>query len=99
MHAGTYPPPSPSDEDPRQECLERCLRGLSPDNLQLIAQYYQEGEGTRIAARRNLSARLGIPPNALRIRAHRIRVRLQGCVEDCMKRQKKTGNELPVLSL
>jgi len=90
VDAGTYTPPSPSDEDPRQECLERCLRGLSPDNLQLIVQYYSEGVGTRIAARRNLSARLGIPLNALRIRAHRIRVRLQSCVEDCMKRQSTT---------
>ncbi len=88
-NAGMYLTPSPLEEDPRQECLERCLRGLSPDNLQLIVQYYQDGEGERIAARRNLSARLGIPLNALRIRAHRIRVRLQGCVEDCMRRQKK----------
>jgi len=99
VQVGIYPPPTPPDEDPRQECLERCLRGLSPDNLQLIVQYYQDGEGPRIEARRKLSARLGIPPNALRIRAHRIRVRLQGCVEDCMRRQKKTGNALPVPSL
>jgi DNA-directed RNA polymerase specialized sigma24 family protein len=90
VQAGIYlPPPSPN-EDPRQECLERCLQGLSPDDLQLVMQYYQNGEGARIAARRNLSARLSIPLNALRIRAHRIRVRLRGCVEDCMMRQNKS---------
>ncbi len=89
VHAEIYPPPSPPDEDPRQECLEHCLRGLSPDNLQLIMQYYQNGEGARITARRNLSVWLGIPLNALRIRAHRIRIQLQGCVEDCVRRQNK----------
>ena len=40
-----------------------------------------------------------IPPNALRIRAHRIRVRLQGCVEDCMRHLPKAGNELAASSL
>ena len=97
VHAATSP--TPPDEDPRRECLERCLRELSPENLQLIVQYYQEDEQARIEARRNLAARLGIPPNALRIRAHRIRVRLQGCVEDCMRRLQREGNELAASSL
>jgi len=94
LHAVTYPSPTPPDEDLRLECLERCLRELSAKNLQLIVQYYQEDEQARIEARRNLAARLGIPPNALRIRAHRIRVRLQGCVEDCVRRLQGKGNEL-----
>jgi len=99
LHAVTYPSPTPPDEDPRRECLERCLPELSAENFQLIVQYYQEDEKARIEARRNLAARLGIPPNALRIRAHRIRVRLQGCVEDCMRRLQREGNELAASSL
>jgi DNA-directed RNA polymerase specialized sigma24 family protein len=99
LQAVTHLSPIPPDEDPRWECLERCLRKLSAEDFRLIVQYYQEDEQARIEARRNLAARLGIPPNALRIRAHRIRVRLQGCVEDCMKRLQKVGNELAASSL
>jgi DNA-directed RNA polymerase specialized sigma24 family protein len=99
IHAVTYRSPNPPDEDPRRECLKCCLRELSPETSQLIVQYYQENEQARIEARRNLAARLGIPPNALRIRAHRIRVRLQGCVEDCMRRLQKAGNEFAASSL
>jgi DNA-directed RNA polymerase specialized sigma24 family protein len=72
---------------------------LSPENFRLIVQYYQQNEQSRIEARRNLAAQLGIPPNALRIRAHRIRARLQGCVEDCVQRQQGEGNELAASSL
>jgi len=99
LHAMTYPSPTPPDEDPRRECLERCLRELSPENFRLIVQYYQQNEQSRIEARRNLAAQLAIPPNALRIRAHRIRARLQGCVEDCVRRQQGEGNELAASSL
>jgi DNA-directed RNA polymerase specialized sigma24 family protein len=99
LHAVTYPSPGPPDEDPRHDCLERCLRELSPENFQLIVQYYQQNEQARIEARRTLALRLGIPSNALRIRAHRIRVRLQGCVEDCMRRLQSEGNELAASSL
>lgn len=92
LQAVTYLSPNPPDEDPRQDCLERCLRELSPENSQLIVQYYQDNEQARIEARQNLALRLGIPPNALRIRAHRIRLRLQGCVEECVKRLGSEGN-------
>jgi DNA-directed RNA polymerase specialized sigma24 family protein len=82
--------PNPSvaraDElDRRRECLERCLRALPASDLHLIVEYYQHDNRTRIAQRRDLAARLGIPLNALRIRTHRIRVQLEGCVEQCMQ--------------
>jgi DNA-directed RNA polymerase specialized sigma24 family protein len=99
LHAMTLPSPTPPDEDPRRECLERCLRELSAENLQLIVQYYQQNEQSRIEARRNLAEQLAIPPNALRIRAHRIRARLQSCVEDCVRRQRGEGNEIAASSL
>jgi RNA polymerase sigma factor (sigma-70 family) len=99
LHAVAYLPPAPPDEDSRTECLERCLRELSPENLQLIVQYYQQNEPSRIKARRNLAEQLGIPLNALRIRAHRIRARLQTCVEECVRRQQQDGKESAASSL
>jgi DNA-directed RNA polymerase specialized sigma24 family protein len=92
LQSVTYPPASTPDEDARHDCLERCLRELPAENFQLIVQYYREGKPTQIEARRDLAAQLGIPLNALRIRAHRIRVRLESCVEECMTCQSKETN-------
>ena len=72
------------DPEQRTECLERCMRELSPESLQLIVQYYQDEKQARITARRSLAERLNIPMNALRIRAYRIRASLEACVERCM---------------
>jgi RNA polymerase sigma factor (sigma-70 family) len=79
-------PTSIEEQDMRRGCLECCLQELSPEDLKLIVEYYQEDKQARINARRNLAARLDIPLNALRIRTYRIRVRLEGCVDQCMKR-------------
>jgi DNA-directed RNA polymerase specialized sigma24 family protein len=75
----------PDEPDQRRECLERCLRDLPAPDLHLITEYYRQDEKLRIALRRDLAGRLGIPLNALRIRTHRIRVQLERCVEQCMQ--------------
>ena len=82
---------SSDTSEQRQRCLERCLQQLSPERFQLIVQYYQENKHARIEARQNLAARLNIPLNALRIRAYRIRARLEDCVKRCMELAE--GNE------
>jgi DNA-directed RNA polymerase specialized sigma24 family protein len=64
----------------RLQCLDGCLAALSPEERQLILWYYQAGERVHIEARRGLAGALGIRMNALRIRAHRIRARLEACV-------------------
>lgn len=64
----------------RFQCLDACLAALSPEARQLILWYYQTGERVHIEARRDLAGALGICMNALRIRAHRIRARLEACV-------------------
>jgi DNA-directed RNA polymerase specialized sigma24 family protein len=59
---------------------------LSPDNRELILQYYNGEKGEKIQNRKKLLDRLGIPVNTLRMRALRLRERLQGCVEECLSR-------------
>ena len=75
---------SDSGED-RLECLRNCLQTLSPDNRELILQYYQGEKSEKIQNRKKLIDRLGIPVNTLRMRALRLRERLQECVEQCLK--------------
>ena len=72
-----------NDDESRLTCLRSCLQTLSPDNRELILQYYQGEKGEKIENRKKLLDRLGIPVNTLRMRALRLRERLQACVEEC----------------
>jgi DNA-directed RNA polymerase specialized sigma24 family protein len=71
----------------RRACFDRCLRHLPEESRSLIIEYYQEERGRKIEYRKRLASRLGIPLNALRIRAHRIRVSLEACVHECLAQQ------------
>lgn len=77
---------NPENEERRFECLEVCLESLSLENRELVVQYYQDEKTAKINRRRLLAERLGIAPNALRIRACRIRASLLQCVEKCLGR-------------
>jgi len=76
----------PDDSESRLTCLRSCLQTLSADNRELILQYYQGEKKEKIRNRKKLIARLGVPVNTLRMRALRLRERLQGCVEECLTR-------------
>lgn len=68
-------------------CFERCLKNLPPDSRELIVQYYQESGHAKIADRTALAQRLGLPLNALRIRAVRIRATLRACIQQCLNEE------------
>jgi DNA-directed RNA polymerase specialized sigma24 family protein len=72
------------DGERRLTCLRSCLQTLSPDNRELILQYYQGEKGEKIRNRKKLLERLGIPVNTLRMRTLRLREKLQSCVEECL---------------
>ncbi len=90
----SHPHLSPSEEEEkalaresserRLECLESCAGALPEDARLLILSYYEGASGERIDRRRQLAERLGVPANSLRIRAHRIRARLEKCVNACV---------------
>ena len=75
------------DDDLEQEyeCLERCMQQLADENRRLVLEYYQDDKGAKINHRKRLATELGIGLNALRIRAHRIRLQLQECVKTCLQ--------------
>lgn len=80
-------PPEPSDDVEREyDCLQGCMQKLSENSRELVLLYYQDNKRAKIDHRKELADRLGIAMNALRIRAHRIRKTLQGCVEQCLER-------------
>jgi len=84
---GDWPPPAAEEDEPsdaRLECLRRCLAELPPDQRDLVLRYHQ-GEHN-IRNRQQLAREAGIPMNALRIRVHRVRRKLESCVHACLGR-------------
>lgn len=82
----TPPPPSHDSEEIERTyaCLESCMKLLTPDNRNLVLEYYQEEKRAKIDHRKQLAEKLKISLNALRIRASRIRDWLEKCVKDCL---------------
>jgi DNA-directed RNA polymerase specialized sigma24 family protein len=72
------------DRDRRLTCLERCLQQLPLESRTLLFRYYVAGGSKRISVRKALAAGLGIELNALRIRVHRLRVKLEDDVMRCV---------------
>lgn len=68
------------------ECLEHCLHQLPPADRELILFYYQQ-EQPKIDSRKALARKLGLAPNNLRVKVHRIRVGLHDCIEKCIRRK------------
>ena len=86
------PRPLPSQDAPLRtdeeyECLDQCIEGLLPRSRELVLQYYQEEKRAKIYFRKQLAEQLGIPVNALRIRACRIRINLETCVIQCLQQK------------
>jgi DNA-directed RNA polymerase specialized sigma24 family protein len=95
LTGGDWPPCAAEEEEPsdqRLDCLRRCLAELPPDQRGLVLRYYQGGSGranggqgeSNIRNRQQLAREAGIPMNALRIRVHRVRRKLESCVHACL---------------
>jgi DNA-directed RNA polymerase specialized sigma24 family protein len=84
---------APRDEPPALECLLRCLRSFPQQTRQLVLLYYEEEGSRQVEHRRGLAEGLGLGPNALRIRMHRLRARLEECVRACLQRAPETSRD------
>ena len=77
------------DVDQRERvhlCLDNCLSTLAPFSRQLIERYYAADKRAKIDLRKVLARELGIKPATLRLRALRIREKLQVCIGSCLNR-------------
>lgn len=79
-------PETPDEPDSRLQCLRKCLAEISKSEADehLIIGYYSahDGEKNKIQ-RRNLAENLGLTMNALKVKACRLRERLERCIKDC----------------
>jgi DNA-directed RNA polymerase specialized sigma24 family protein len=79
----SWPPTAdeePESDDERMVVLQECLGKLGDEQRTLILEYHEGEKRERIENRRALADRLGIELNALRIRVHRTRLKLERCV-------------------
>lgn len=83
---GLLAPAAPAEikTDLTRECLQKCLQTLPQDQRELVLEYYLNEKRAKIAHRRQLAEELGLTANALRLRAHRIRITLEKCVLKCV---------------
>lgn len=72
------------DKDRKDQCLEQCMQQLTPENRNLVLEFYRKTKQAKIDYRKKLAQDIGISLNALRIRVHRIRGTLERCVEPCI---------------
>jgi DNA-directed RNA polymerase specialized sigma24 family protein len=76
-------PPAPSEPpgwERQLELLAGCMQSIPDKHRTLILDYYQHERSEKIEDKRRIAATLGIAATALRVRAYRIRRRLEDCV-------------------
>ncbi len=66
-------------------CLDKCLNNIPSIKKEIIIGYYQGERRIKIENRKTMAEKLGIPQNALRSRAVRLRGRLEQCITKCMQ--------------
>lgn len=76
----------PVETSTRLECLERCFGEMFPNERDLILRYYHSEKRARINYRSELARELSVGGAALRVRAHRIRLKLEACINQCEKK-------------
>jgi DNA-directed RNA polymerase specialized sigma24 family protein len=74
------------DEDTRMRCLRRCVATkFSDEDKRLVVQYYDTDADEKAKnARKRLADSLGMTLNALKVRACRLRMKLERCINDCV---------------
>jgi RNA polymerase sigma factor (sigma-70 family) len=82
-------PQAARDDELKYECLEQCLQRLTAKNRGLIMAYYFEEKQARIEYRKELAERMGMEPNALWVRMHRLREKLRVCLSECLKQKQE----------
>lgn len=81
------------DPDQRMKCLRRCVSTtLTDEDRSVVLGYYDTDADEKTKnSRRRLAESLGVTANALKVRACRLRIRLEKCINDCVGRVTDPG--------
>jgi len=79
------PKPRPAEElESEDQCLQKCMEKLNRGEQRVFVQYFGGESPARTGARQELREELRLTANALRIQAHRLRMRLLECMAECL---------------
>jgi len=79
-------PEKNDDDEMTYQCLDQCIQQLSPNNRELVLNYYRDEKQAKIDHRKKIAESLGIELNAMRIRLYRVRKTLRQCIDECLQR-------------
>ena len=86
------------EHNARLACLQGCLARLPAQSLELIKQYYSEGDVLNKEQRKQIAERFELSAVALRSRAFRIRGDLERCVNNCLEAADRNSSQFPTFS-
>lgn len=81
-----WPVVDPLADDERVASLGHCLQDLPAEGRALILAYYEGAGAAHLEERKALAVQLGVTYATLRTRAHRLRLRLEACLRERMRR-------------
>jgi DNA-directed RNA polymerase specialized sigma24 family protein len=70
----------------RRSCFEKCLAEFDAESRKFIIAYYTTDEKTMIAARKKLAEELNSNLNTIRIKACRLKAKLEDCTKKCCEK-------------
>ena len=68
----------------RLQCLRECLAKDTPENKELIEEYYSQNGAEKIALHKKMSRKLDVSPAGLRMKVMRLKRSLASCIETCL---------------
>lgn len=74
----------PEERSFSSDCLDQCLDKLSPENRNLLLEYFSEAKLAKIELHRRISESLQTTQTALRMRVMRTKQKLKVCIQECM---------------
>lgn len=74
------------EREQRLTCLEHALSRLTTENRSLFLEYYRQDTNSKINHREHLAEVVGLPLNAIRIRVHRMKAKLEESIRKCLAR-------------
>lgn len=77
------------DPDLRLRCLRKCLAEVVPsdvDRMLIVGYYDTEASGKNKDNRKNLADKLNVSMTTLKVKACRLRSRLEACINECAAR-------------
>ena len=72
------------NEDTRRRCLKSCLKNFSPEQRELLLEYFRYRKPKKIEHHKKISEKLGIDRNTLRTRIYRLKSTLEECLRECL---------------